>query len=355
MQRIGLLTIHNTINFGSQLQMLSLYKAIEKIGGKVSLVDYKCEAIAARESTLPLKDAKSPKDVLKSLLLHGNLEKRKKSFCDYINNNINITKEFDRSTIHEANNLFDSFIVGSDIVWGLNITGNDFTYMLDFAEEGKKKLSFSSSVGTKWDEVYQDKIYKCLSRFDSIAVREYNASEWIGHLLGREIPVTCDPTMLWDKKFWTEFCAEQNTPQQKYILVYMSDPENECVKRAIQFGKEKKMSVYYINYRAPVWGTIDKRPTSLQEWIGLFKNAETVFSASYHGLLYSLYFHRNVFYFNWTNKSRMESIAKEFGIEHREGTLANIRADRPMEYDKIDMVLQRKRNDSWEKLRNMMI
>ena len=47
-------------------------------------------------------------------------------------------------------------------------------------------------------------------------------------------------------------------------------------------------------------------------------HANTVFTASYHGLLYSLYFHKNVYYYNRENKSRMESFGKKLGISNRE-------------------------------------
>lgn len=47
-------------------------------------------------------------------------------------------------------------------------------------------------------------------------------------------------------------------------------------------------------------------------------HANTVFTASYHGLLYSLYFHKNVYYYNRENKSRMESLGEKLGISNRE-------------------------------------
>ena len=148
MNRIGLLTIHDTLNFGSQLQSYSLYAAVKSLGCNVILIDYKCDAIAARESTLPLKEAKTIKDVVKSLVLHGNLEKRKRSFHNFMIEHMSISQEYNKNTIADANDEFDTFLVGSDIVWGLNITGNDYNYMLDFADDEKKKISFSSSVGT---------------------------------------------------------------------------------------------------------------------------------------------------------------------------------------------------------------
>lgn len=354
MNRIGLLTIHDTINFGSQLQTYSLYKAVESLGCNVKLIDYKCDAIAARESTLPLKDAKNIKDVVKSLILHGNLERRKTNFNRFMNEHMSISREYNKHTIVDANDEFDTFLVGSDIVWGLNITGSDFNYMLEFADDEKKKVSFSSSVGTKWSTDDEWKVRECLSKFNQIAVRESEAAEWIKPLVSTEVEITCDPTMLWNRSFWEKLIDKTNTTG-KYVLVYMSDPENVCVKRAIEYGRRHKMPVYYINYRAPVYGTVDKRPVSLEEWISLFYYAEVVFSASYHGLLYSLYFEKKVFYFNWTNKSRMNSLANKLSIESREGTLENIEKDVPMHYNVINQQIDVMRSNSWGILKRMLI
>lgn len=355
MNRIGLLTIHDTINFGSQLQTFSLYKAVESLGHDVCLIDYKCEAISNRESTLSLSEAKNFKDVIKSLLLHNNLEKRKNNFWSFLQSNLNMTEPYNRETISKTNELFDRFLIGSDIVWGLNITGNDYTYMLDFVDEPRKRLAFSSSVGTKWDPSEEATVYKYLSKFDDIAVRESDAAMWVGELLGKKIEITCDPTMLWDADFWCRLSGDKSESSHKYILVYMSDPENRCIKRALEYGKLRHLPVYYINYRAPILGTVDMRPTSLQEWLTLFKNAEVVFSASFHGLLYALYFHKKFYYFNWVNKSRMDSLARAFQIEYREGTNENLNADIPIDYELIDRILKEKRDYSWNKLRNMLL
>ena len=236
----------------------------------------------------------------------------------------------------------------------LNITGGDFNYMLEFADDKKKKVSFSSSVGTKWSTEDEWKVQECLSRFDQIAVRESEAAEWIKPLVTTGVEVTCDPTMLWNRDFWGKLVHKPNK-LEKYILVYMSDPENVCIKRAIEYGKRHKMPVYYINYRAPVYGTVDKRPVSLEEWVSLFYYADVVFSASSHGLLYSLYFEKKVFYFNWTNKSRMNSLADKLSIENREGTLENIEKDEPIHYDVVNQRLDAMRSSSWEILKRILI
>ena len=100
---IGLLTIHDTMNFGSQLQTYGLYKAVESLGCDVRLIDYHCDAIAERETTLPLKEAKGPKAVVKSLMLHGNLQKRQNSFHKFMAENMILTDSYTRATVAQTN------------------------------------------------------------------------------------------------------------------------------------------------------------------------------------------------------------------------------------------------------------
>ena len=39
MKKIGLITIHDTLNYGSLLQTYALYKAIESLGVEIELID----------------------------------------------------------------------------------------------------------------------------------------------------------------------------------------------------------------------------------------------------------------------------------------------------------------------------
>lgn len=197
MKKIGLITIHDTLNYGSLLQTYALYKAIESLGVEIELIDYKCKAIMDRETTYPLSQCRNIKDTIKSLMWHKAMQKKYENFWSFIKDNMKITKPYTRENVKELNDIFDVFIVGSDIVWGTNITGNDWTYFLDFADDSKTKIAFSSSVGTKWNSNVEKQILSNLNKFKSISVREELAQSWLREI-GINADVTCDPTMLWD-------------------------------------------------------------------------------------------------------------------------------------------------------------
>lgn len=59
MEKVGLLTVHDTHNYGSMLQTVSTFRALTHLNINVRLIDYKCEAIVKSESTVVLgKDRK---------------------------------------------------------------------------------------------------------------------------------------------------------------------------------------------------------------------------------------------------------------------------------------------------------
>ena len=332
------------------LQTVSTFRALTHLNINVRLIDYKCEAIVKRESTALLREAKTIKQVIKYTLWHKSLQKKYDSFWAYLIENTNITQCYNKTTIPQVNSQFDTFIVGSDIVWGMEITGNDTTYFLDFAEDKKRKLAFSSSVGTKWSEKEGKKIKLLLDRFEKISVREQLARDWIYDLTGKTVSVTCDPTMLWAGDYWLAQIKGIKRLPYKYVFVYMS-VGNKTIEDAKKYAKKRNFKVIFLNYYLHKLGVKNLKANSVNEWLALIANAETVFTASYHGLLFSLYYHKNVFYYNRGNTSRMISLCDELKITHREGNENNIELNIPIDYKVVDSIIEGKRQYSWSVLK----
>ena len=355
MKRIGLITIHDTVNFGSLLQTFALYKAIEEMGADLTLIDYKCRAIQKRETLYNLRDCRKPKDYVKYIFMHKDLEEKYHNFWQFIRKYMKVSEAYDELTIDSCNDLFDSFIVGSDIVWGMEITGCDFNYMLEFVQNGKDMIAFSASVGEEWDKKYEDHIRVLLSRFSQISVREERAARWMEFLLDQKTDVTCDPTMLMDSDFWDEYTSPEIAPKGEYILVYLRTKDKRNIEDAIKYGNEHNMPVYYINYGKPIRGIHNIKPTRVWEWLSLIRYGSVVFTASYHGFLFSIYFHKSFFFYYNTNVWRMQSLSKMLDIPYREGNAENIRIDRPVDYDRLEPTIHEIRRNSKYILRQMLV
>ena len=135
-QRIGVLTFFNTLNYGAMLQCFALNKYLNNMEYDSKVILYKCEAVTKREMPFAFIRQKDPKRFVKGALSVAYKLKKNENFKKFREKNIVSTAElFCRKDVHDLNNDFDTFVVGSDQVWNPLITGNDMTFFLDFAEK----------------------------------------------------------------------------------------------------------------------------------------------------------------------------------------------------------------------------
>ncbi len=346
--RIGLLTIHHTTNFGSALQTYALYMALKEIANSVEIIDYRCRAVENRE--LLKWKLKDPKSIYRFLRYSGSFREKSRIFSEFLGSYARISRIYDQNSIGCSNRDYDIFLAGSDIVWGLNVTGNDLTYFLDFVEKGKKKVAFGSSAGIRWPQSHSCRIGALLREFDHIGVRETSLALWVGEVSGREADVVCDPTMLWDAQSWERLAGENRMIGERYVIIYFCDPQEKILRDAVKYAEKRALSVYYINYGRPVSNIHTIKPMHIREFLNLIMNADCVFSASFHGVLFSLYFHRPFFYYNRANFSRMEALSLWLGLEDRDGAKDNAGMDKAIDYKRIDGLIESRRKDSWDKL-----
>ena len=66
------------------------------------------------------------------------------------------------------NEDYDAFISGSDMIWNLEVTGADKSFMCDFASPDKPRFSYGSSIGAKWKSSDLEDVISLLSQYDAI-------------------------------------------------------------------------------------------------------------------------------------------------------------------------------------------
>lgn len=352
MKKTALLTIHHTTNFGSALQTYALYETVKRMGYDIDLLDYRCEAIEQREfAKVNFKDLKS---LYRKIMYGGSFKKKAKEFESFVNSYANLSRIYTKENVKEANDVYDTFLVGSDIVWGLNVTGNDLNYFLKFADDDKKKLAFASSAGFKWDKEYESEIRELLERFDNVGVRESIVADWIEDITGKRPDEVVDPTMLWTKDEWQSIADKSTLKCKDYILVYFCDKDEKILEDAKRLGKKKNLPVYYINYGKKIAGVKSIQPMKIEDFLYLVSNAEYVMSASFHGLLFSLYFNKEVFFYNRANFSRMESLSRWLGIESHNGMINVVEDAEKIDYATVSEKIDLKRRESLNRLENYL-
>ena len=321
--KVGLITFHDTTNFGSLLQTYGLYRAIEKCGVECEVIDYQCKSIVERELPRKVRFTPNPLGLAKQLWNRYVMTKKYGKLSHFLKQNMQLGTRCNRENVNSVDGVYDKYIVGSDIVWGLDITNSDTAYFLDFVDCKDKKLAYSSSVGTPWSDDEKMMLRPLLQNFNAIAVRENESADWVEELTSKRPDVVCDPTMLLSGVEWGAFKSDKYK-NHNYVFVYFNDSEGRCLEMAKEYAKQHNLEVYYVNYWGPIKGVRSVRPYSLEDFLSLIFYAQRVFTASYHGMLFSTYFEKNFVFFNRAHKSRMRTLAQKLNVEHCDGECVDV-------------------------------
>lgn len=320
-KKIGILTFHRTLNYGAVLQCFALAKAVGNAGCEVSVVDYRSPVIEQREMKPRLYSRRNIKNLVG--LPFEMLMKcaRRHSFS---NSKIRVTSLYPvNSGADLAPQLrdLDSVIVGSDQVWNLGLTGEDFQYFLPGSAKARKN-SYAASFGSK--KVSQvDKVTECLGDFEHVGVREADGVK-IARGMGIDATQVLDPTLLLTPEQWRGVSSYTRKLPKRYILAYAVNMKDDVVSRAKKIAAERQIPLVYVhgNDWTPVTGAKNIYAAGPDEFISLIRNAEAVVTSSFHGTCFSILMHRpfTVVMNRWKENanSRLESLLKLIGINEDE-------------------------------------
>lgn len=348
-KRIGILTFHDTNNFGSWLQMYALYKKISDMGVKAEVIDYKCAELIRREKITLQKlkgqdFAKKRKIIIKQIL-----------FSLYSFKYIKSSKKvYYKSNIGNANRYYDAFVIGSDLVWDTRITNQDYTYMLDFVKNDKIKCSYAASLGYEVIPKEQIDTYKkLLNRLDYITVREVSAKAALENLNIYDVHEVCDPTLLVTKREWLKFVKKKND-YGNYVLIYFLDDEKRLLRLAKQYAHKHKYKVLSISEISELPEQNHVFPKTVREFLTLLYHAEKIFTASYHGMIFSINFEKQMAFCNREPKSRMKTVSQKMCLDRYEINHALYDGEAEINYGAVRQKLQEYRKVSASHLGNIL-
>ena len=201
--KYGIMTYHGIPNFGAILQGFALCSYIRSIDADCEIINYHCENIENREIRYH-KSNNCIKNIIKRTVIWPK-QKKKIEECIQFLNSVYSKNVYTKDNISEANKEYDGFIAGSDMIWNLEVNGNDFSYFLNFVDDDKLKIAYAASVGKKWskDDIYRVKEF--LTRFDAIGVREQDTNLQINKELSIDSVCVPDPTILIKKDEWKKY------------------------------------------------------------------------------------------------------------------------------------------------------
>lgn len=290
--KVGVITFHSANNYGATLQTWALQKVLKNLGCDAGVIHYHPDVIDSLYDPMMMK--KGIRRLLKRLglsIFNRQSLKRYYKFQSFLANNFQLLGDF--RTYEELKNGklgLDGYITGSDQVWNpAHIGGYNPAYFLEFAEAGKKKLSYAASIGSEYiHPKYREEIKKALASFTGISVREASVQEAVQELTEKPVHVVLDPTLLLTKKDYEDIkiTAEKKEP---YILVYMIEKNDQVISLANRISISLGIPIIQ---RRPVPGFVNEQEpfytADAGEFVGLIEAADYVVTNSFHGTVFSI-------------------------------------------------------------------
>ena len=324
--KIGIMTFHRAANYGALFQAYALQKTIRKLGCDAQIIDYDCETIR-RSSSASQMVGNKVKALIKLPLQYSIRKKKLAAFEQFIDKHLKLSAPYStmRQLVH-AQKDYDRLITGSDQVWNTDCAGFDPAYFLSFVPDGIKKNAYAASFGfSDLPSSYTDEYKRRLDGFHCISVREASGAKIIKSLLGYDVPVVLDPTLLLDSEDWQSITPALPKRKKGYILVYNVLKPVQMLDYARRLAREKGLEILYINDET--YQNFDLkhvRALSPEGFLALYKNADYVLTNSFHGTVFSIIFKRPFLseievYKNGTigKNGRAQDLLQALGLQQR--------------------------------------
>lgn len=353
MKKAAILTITNSgLNFGNRLQNYALQQTLQEQRVEVETI---ISAKAVKKSLILSKCRRLIKIVSKRDL-------RSRYFNEFNKKYVHRSSTVRYENINEYvfADKYDIFIAGSDQVWNPNFHFNSDFEFASFAPENKR-YSYAASIGvSEIKEEQREQFIRNVKGMKAISVREADSVELIKKLTGRDDALLhVDPVMLLDRSCYEEMeCAPPQGLPEKYLLVYFlgAVPEeykinisklSKALGTEIVELSESKGSKYY--------------GIGPQHFLYVINHAQYICTDSFHGSVFSILFHKNFSMLQRVGRdvemnSRILTLAQKFALEQRIDNALNLEiAQAPIDYAKIDKILEEERRKSKEYLRDICI
>ena len=322
--RIGIVTYHRSLNCGAVLQAYALQTFLERnFDVEVSIVDCRVRVSRKRFAFSCASIKRFLGSVYHSLLTVGIEDWRRMRYDVFAHRHLHYSRFFGYDSSNVDSTGFDAFCAGSDQIWNPVLSRGNMLFFLDFVPDDKLKIAYAPSIGLdEFPEEYRDRCKELIKRFDKVSVRESSSAEMLKKLLGVEVPVLCDPTLLLKAADYDKV-AVAPTMASRYICVYSMGNEQR-----LSIALEKLMEqcdlpvVWLVGGHAASWRVNRGRIRRIScfgpgEFLGYMKNASFVLTNSFHGTAFSLIYDKpfSVVLNGTATDARMTSLLEKLGLD----------------------------------------
>lgn len=346
--KVGIITFHNSRNYGAVLQAYALQQKVSEEFRDVEIINYQNPEIA-KVVKLWNYSGGGINGLIRTFLAFMFRLRKKIAFDSFAKRFLNLSSTVSVDTIADFSDRYDAVITGSDQVWNTGLTAGDLHYFLDFCNDKQFRIAYAASFGDRKMELSED-VKRAISKFDRITLREEDMVNDVSECIGSTPEVCCDPALLLDAARWRSNCSKRHCPK-KYVFLFMID-ESDCIKKyAKRLADEKGLRL--ISNKNDFSFILHPSPSDFLSWI---YNAEYVVTDSFHGTVFSILFHKSFISYirnkEGVPKKRIIGLLEKVGLSHRNTGNRELRVDEAEDWNSADEKVENMRRTSWKVMRD---
>lgn len=343
--KIGILTFHEADSYGAVLQAYALQQTLLSFGAQSEFVQ-----IQMPVKTEPAAAPAAPAAALFARRIQAEGKKRENLFAAFRQAHMHISRPYQPT--EDIDGDFDSFIAGSDQIWNFRIPNADARYFLPFAKP-EKRNSYAASFGADdLPEKAKNWAAKQLSMFQQISVREESGCKIVESLTGKRAEVCLDPTLLPDRAQWEALTCQEDT--EPYVLLFLLKYDDVLLTKAKAEADKRGIALRTVTAAfMPQLGMSAWNTTGVTDWLSAIRNAQCVFTNSFHGMVFSMIFGRSFHVQRLTGELTSRNGRLEELLSFLELSQALEEVAQP-DYDKVWKRLEPRRTASLNYLRRII-
>jgi hypothetical protein len=279
-KRIGILTFHRCINYGSYWQARCLAEGLRARGHDAVLLDHQSRAINMAEWRCALRPIPESTPANNRAAY---VEKARKFFAAF--DGLPLSQPFPLQE-PEQSEACDVVLVGSDEVWNLRHPwyGGKGLFYGDGLNAGRL-ASYAASFGNQSASGGLDDYWSSrLERFDAISVRDKNSQTLVEEATGRLPTLVLDPCL----QFSHLIPKVPSIPERRpYVLVYGHGFPDWLQRQVRQWAADHGLQLVSIGYENS-WADEQLISAGPMEFAALVAGSRAVVTNFFHGCVFAL-------------------------------------------------------------------
>ncbi len=318
-KKIGIITYwESNDNYGQQLQCWALQHYLRLLGYEAFLIRQHVWPPVKKRGLKRLKQVM--KKILAEFLYNTNLayvpniskyftfcldkEACRRKFPKFRKENLFMSQIYETpEELVQNPPKADIYITGSDQVWNYSMPEKPLSnFFLQFGDDSIKRISYAASVGhLDFPNELKEKIQKYLTKFSAISVRERLIVNTIAGL-GYSAEHVLDPTMLLTLNDYTKLVKNESPRECIYIYSMNYSSSKDMPFEEIQhYAHENNLPIIvtpgsgYLPAKE-LFDGVEYSYATIPQWIQHIASAKLVVTASFHGIVFAILFHRPFIY-----------------------------------------------------------